>query len=55
VVDLHERLLHLEVERDCLAVTLAAITSWGPVSDLDVTDADLDEVMAELFTSEARR
>jgi ABC-2 type transport system ATP-binding protein len=55
VVDIQERLLHLEVERDCLAVALAAVTSWGPVTDLDVTDADLDEVMTELFTSEARQ
>jgi len=55
VVDIQERLLHLEVERDHLAVALAAVTSWGSVTDLDVTDADLDEVMTDLFTSEARR
>jgi ABC-2 type transport system ATP-binding protein len=55
VIDIQERLFHLEVERDCLAAALAAVTSWGPVTDLDVTDADLDEVMTELFTSEARR
>ena len=55
IVDVQERVFHLEVERDCLAVALAAVASWGPVADVDVTDADLDEVMTELFTSEARR
>lgn len=46
------RLLHLEVERDALAGALAAVTSWGRVSDLDVTDADLDQVMTDLFSGE---
>ncbi|MHB8188431.1 MAG: ABC transporter ATP-binding protein [Dermatophilaceae bacterium] len=46
------RLLHLEVERDALAGALAAVTSWGRVTDLDVRDADLDEVMTDLFRGE---
>jgi len=33
----------------------AAVTLWGPVADLDVTDADLDEVITAVFASEARR
>jgi ABC-2 type transport system ATP-binding protein len=43
------RLVELEVDRSHLAEVLAAVTTWGPVTDLEVTDADLDQVMAEVF------
>jgi ABC-2 type transport system ATP-binding protein len=45
------RLVELEVDRARLAEVLAAVTTWGPVTDLEVTDADLDQVMAEVFGS----
>jgi viologen exporter family transport system ATP-binding protein len=43
------RLIELEVDREHLRDVLAAVTTWGPVTDLEVTDADLDQVMAEVF------
>jgi ABC-2 type transport system ATP-binding protein len=48
------RLVELEVDRANLAEVLAAVTTWGPVNDLEVTDADLDQVMAEVFDGGTR-
>ena len=41
--------LRLDIDRDRLADILTAVSGWGPVVDLEVADADLDEVMASVF------
>lgn len=41
--------LRLDIDRDRLPDVLTAVTGWGPVVDLEVADADLDEVMASVF------
>jgi len=41
--------LQLDIDREWLAEVLTAVSGWGPVVDLEVTDADLDEVMVSVF------
>lgn len=41
--------LRLDIDRERLPELLAAVPGWGPLVDLKVVDADLDEVMASVF------
>jgi ABC-2 type transport system ATP-binding protein len=43
------QVLEMEVDREKLTQALTEVTSWGRVVDLQVGDADLDQVMAEVF------
>jgi ABC-2 type transport system ATP-binding protein len=45
--------LRLDIDRDRLADVLTAVPGWGSVVDLEVADADLDEVMATVFSATA--
>lgn len=41
--------LQLDIDRERLPDVLTAVPTWGPVVDLKVADADLDEVMVTVF------
>jgi ABC-2 type transport system ATP-binding protein len=44
-------IIRLEVTRDALPGLLAAAHDWGELADVEVHDADLDSVMAHVFTA----
>jgi ABC-2 type transport system ATP-binding protein len=43
--------LSLEVSRERLGEVLAMLPAQGPLVDLDVSDADVEEIIREVFTS----
>jgi ABC-2 type transport system ATP-binding protein len=43
--------LSLEVSRERLGEVLALLPAQGPLVDLDVSDADVEEIIREVFTS----
>lgn len=49
--DADRRVLRLEVNREDVARLLAQAGTWGDLRDVRITDADLDTVMAEIFTA----
>ena len=46
--------LRLDVDRDRLPDVLAAVPRWGTLVDLEVVDADLDDVMASVFDDQGQ-
>ena len=48
-------IVRLEVAREALPGLLAAAHGWGELADVEVHDADLDSVMAHVFTAKTGR
>jgi hypothetical protein len=46
------RLVRLEVARDFLPRLLEIAATWGQLVDVEVVEADLDHVMAAMFTDD---
>ncbi|MBM7787796.1 ABC transporter ATP-binding protein [Tenggerimyces flavus] len=49
------RVVKLEVERDQTGELLERLSRLGPLVDLDVADADIEEIMRDLFLREGKR
>lgn len=50
IVEIGERFLRLEVSRESTGEAVERLARLGPLVDLDVTDADVDEIIRDLFS-----